>query len=813
MKRRTLAAILSAAAYVAAMLVAPNPAQALSGSDLTGPDPGRVAEVLKMLSTQKTGFGRPVSDRAAWNKAIAQFNMTRHIPSAEAMLKTKIDPFARDLFLQFTENGNRRNWERANNRRIARLQVLAFAECVENKGRFLPALEEAIRAICSDPTWLLSACDRDLANLEGKRIDIDLGAAMMAWRMGTIYHDLGEKLSPEVRTLIETELRRRIFTPYRDMVEGRRTAHWWLTGKNNWNAVCIGGVTGAALATIDSAEERAWFVATAEKYIDYFLQSFTPDGYCTEGLGYWNYGYGHFVMLTEAVYQATNGKLDFLKLKGAALPGEFGARFEIVNGRYPSFADCPPEPKPNADYMFYLNRRLGLGLPKWSLSRVQASPRGLYQSMMFAFPNSATETAPAPPRADAPGIRTYFDHVGILISRPNAAGPKDFAVALKGGSNGEVHNHNDVGTFIVVSGHSVPLVDPGSETYTKRTFSSQRYVSNVLNSFGHAVPRVAGQLQRTGALAKARVLRTDFTDERDTFSIDIASAYDVPELTKLERTFVYSRDGKGSLEVIDDVAFLSPEKYETALVTYGDFERKDDNTLVFLELEGAVEVKVDTGGVPFDIETTVIDEDVHSSTQPTRVAIRMREPVEKVRVAMTVRPTNASGVLAASGLLLNGGFEMNGKGWRVHDGDISSIVTEPVHGGKYALRIADDKTNGGSNVEAVPVPAEAGKRYVLKGWMYPVSGKAKNMQDSPTDYKGLGVYVRYLSDDGQILNQRVGSGYNSVGSLGGNEKKWVPFEMPFETPEGTERIQVWFHSYNASQVEIVLDDLEVVGAE
>ncbi|GAJ08359.1 unnamed protein product, partial [marine sediment metagenome] len=30
-------------------------------------------------------------------------------------------------------------------------------------------------------------------------------------------------------------------------------------------------------------------------------------------LGYWNYGFGYYVMLSETIYQATNGKVDCSK--------------------------------------------------------------------------------------------------------------------------------------------------------------------------------------------------------------------------------------------------------------------------------------------------------------------------------------------------------------------------------------------------------------------------------------------------------------------------------------------------------------------
>ena len=71
------------------------------------------------------------------------------------------------------------------------------------------------------------------------------------------------------------------------------------------------------------------------------------------------------------------------------------------------------------------------------------------------------------------------------------------------------------------------ICDPGGEIYTARTFSSRRYDSQVLNSYGNAVPVIGGRLQRTGAEARAIVRRADFTDQEDTLTLDIRSAYDV----------------------------------------------------------------------------------------------------------------------------------------------------------------------------------------------------------------------------------------------------------------------------------------------
>jgi uncharacterized protein YfaT (DUF1175 family) len=83
------------------------------------------------------------------------------------------------------------------------------------------------------------------------------------------------------------------------MIEGRQPEAFWLWATHNWNAVCLAGTVGTALAVVESSRDRAWFVAVAEERIRSFLRGFTPDGYCSEGLGYWNYGFGHYVWLGE----------------------------------------------------------------------------------------------------------------------------------------------------------------------------------------------------------------------------------------------------------------------------------------------------------------------------------------------------------------------------------------------------------------------------------------------------------------------------------------------------------------------------------
>ena len=596
-------------------------------------DAARIKEIAAMLPAQPAGIGRPISDRAAWKKLAQRPWTAETLKAAEAAAAT--EPANPDeLYLDYSKTGNRDRWQKVAFAQRTRLTALVLAEGIENKGRFLPAIEKTIAAICKERTWVFSAHDGRLVNWNGTLVEIDLGAAMTAWDMATFSQILGDKLAPETRQLVSREVERRVLTPFRDMVQGRRGNAGWMTVTNNWNAVCLAGVTGAALATIEKPEDRALYVAAAEHYIRYFLKGFTPDGYCSEGLGYWNYGFGNFVMLAETVRQSTGGKLDLMALPQAAGPSMFALQSEIISDIYPSIADCAPGTLPSAPLVAYVSRRFGLGNP----------PAGFEKPSRVGYYTIFYEFLPAdlPPVTSAKikptvGLRTWFADGGVLICRPDAAAGA-FAACLKGGHNAEHHNHNDVGSFSVISGKTLLICDPGSEIYTARTFSGKRYDSDVLNSFGHAVPVVAGKLQRPGADARAKILRDEMTDAQDTLAMDIASAYPVPALKRLERTFTYRRGNAPSLVVRDDVEFAKPDGFETALVTWGKWEKLSETEFRISEGGDAIRVAIDTGGRPFEITDNVLEADVHTKTHAHRVGIALKSPVDKASVTLTITP-------------------------------------------------------------------------------------------------------------------------------------------------------------------------------
>jgi hypothetical protein len=88
--------------------------------------------------------------------------------------------------------------------------------------------------------------------------------------------------------------------------------HWELL-KMNWCAVCGGSLAGTACYLIEDDLLLGGILYKILPTLDRFLDSFTADGVCIEGLTYWTYGVSFFVSFADLLFHRTGGKIDLLK--------------------------------------------------------------------------------------------------------------------------------------------------------------------------------------------------------------------------------------------------------------------------------------------------------------------------------------------------------------------------------------------------------------------------------------------------------------------------------------------------------------------
>ena len=551
-------------------------------------DSARIAEIAAALP-----------EKPAWTDPMPAANPAK----AAKALAEPVPDCSDELYLLFSKTGNRTEYQKVYSARTANLKILAAM--VEKTGdeKYIDRVVEYLEAICSERSWKMPAHDASLRCFNGKELSVDLGATHRAYDLAMTLCRIGDKLPPVVTSRVRSEIERRVFAVYRNAARnarhGTRPADkygcWWFFGNSNWNAVCHSGIVRAALAILEDRNDRAMFVEGAERGSRYFLTGFLDDGYCTEGSGYWNYGFGNFLELNRAVVKATGGKIDLSRQPRAKKAFEYGFGFRMIGGFSPDFADGGCR-NPSSDY-------LKMGVEFWPEFR--------------------------PLLSGAPESRTWFPCGQVYIGRTAT-----FALAVKGGSNAELHNHNDVGSWNLAVGDVLIAGDPGCETYTRRTFSPQRYDSKVLNSYGHPVPVVAGKLQGNGPDFAAKVLSTSFADARDEVVLDISGAY--PEKPrKLTRTAVFDRSVPKAV-VRDEVSFAAPAAFESAFVARYAIEKGPDGKSLFVTGKGnrggarRIRVDVRAFGGAWELAEDVIKNPGRPSAH--RVAVRFKEPVSDASV-------------------------------------------------------------------------------------------------------------------------------------------------------------------------------------
>ena len=459
---------------------------------------------------------------------------------ASELLESHPEECPDSLYLEFSRNGNRTHYQEKLFQRGKDLRELIDIEKAEGKGRFVPKIAEYLESYAKLRSWVLPAHDPKLEVFNGKNLYADLCASNLGLLAADALDVCGSRLDPQVAETMRSEIRRRVFDPYLATAaemkgtkkeKASNSGHWWFRTKNNWNAVCHSCIVRAALEFFPhGSEERGRIVEAAVDAVPYYLSGFSSDGYCSEGAAYWNYGFGHFLLMGLALRSAPEGIDLFARFPKTKTIARYGFQFRLTDDVSPLFADGGGVPA-----LLYLEKC-----------------REIWPDL---------ESASAAEHSEFPAGQVW-------IFRPGAR--KGIALGLKCGHNGEFHNHNDVGSYDISLGDTLVCGDVGGEIYTKRTFSSQRYKSKVLNSYAHPVPRVGGGLQGTGKKFRGKPLRVATSSDRDVVELDIRGAYGDTNLVSLVRTFTYMRT-EDKVSVKDTFRFAAPSSFFSPVVTVGDF--------------------------------------------------------------------------------------------------------------------------------------------------------------------------------------------------------------------------------------------------
>ncbi len=442
-----------------------------------------------------------IDERPVW-EAVAVSNEKCRLVSAiqtdaEKALAEPVPVLSALNYMDYARNGNRIRYETNYFKRRTNLASLVLAECIEGRGRFLDAIICHVWDILGEPTWCVPAHTRALPD-PFPFIDypmVDLFAAETGMYLAQTLELLSSKLEAVSHNLvarIRNEVIERLIVP----VETDISRFWWSKATHNWNAwICSNLIWTANTMLAGGSARFDAFAKLLSKPIKLYYDSYPEDGACLEGPAYWNLSVPKYFLFMEAMRLASDGIISCSQepkfqnmcryLADVWYDGEMYVRFadcgnrhNVATGVVRAMAECAnvPETIVVADMLDDLDAN-------YPRAHTPILP------YLYAFSTHRHPEITRPERS----FRIYGQSQQLFWKRGRQL------IAIKGGSNHEPHNHNDVGHFVIGKEGCFNVLDMGTATYTRSSFSGeQRYKNYPQSGLSHnplvfdGIPQQAG---------------------------------------------------------------------------------------------------------------------------------------------------------------------------------------------------------------------------------------------------------------------------------------------------------------------------------
>ena len=492
----------------------------------------------------------PQADDAFWRDSIPQEMRQSYVAYGEQYLDKPWEALPWTVFAENKQTGNRVNYEAICFAKRRQLAALVMAEIMEGEGRFTQKIIDGetwwgIPAHYSKAIPLAELQEVDLFNAET--------ANLIVWTRYMLQKQF-DAFSPDLCQRIDREIERRILQP---AVENN---YWWKTAGMNWNPwICSNWLSCVLICEKDEAR-KAEAIRQIKQATQAFIDAYPEDGGCDEGPGYWD-------RAAASMFEVLRLMPDFAgdsdKIRKMAA---YAYKTYIGNDYCVNFADAHENKavqQVNIVYPFglWLNdqtmREFGayLGRKKGVLT----NPAALYDrsgnfptlSRELFFLRHIRDFIAEQPRE--PLLKeVWLPDLQIMTARKG-----NRFVAMKGGTNGESHNHNDVGSFVVYADNEPLFIDPGVGEYTAKTFGKDRYSIWTMQSGYHNLPQINGVDQKDGKAYAAKVIR----HKDGELCLDIAGAYPAEAAVKSwKRTVSAMKSGISVTEDYELNQFIAPQR-------------------------------------------------------------------------------------------------------------------------------------------------------------------------------------------------------------------------------------------------------------
>ena len=538
------------------------------------------------------------------------------VKKAEPFLDEEIELLPLSLYRDKFLTGIRSRFEAKHHGRRRKLLYLTLAEAYERKGRFTEKIADFVWAIMDESTWCIPAHANNSPNVKNSTVPevytddkipaLDLYAANCCATLAMVEYLLKDELdaiSPIICKKIDRMVYLRGVRPFYSANYG-----WMGEGRpNNWLTNITHNILFASAVTVRDDDIRRFVVNKAITLLDNFTAYYPEDGYCDEGPGYWGGAGGNYFDALEILEDLSGGKINVYSHPLVRKIGEYIANFNIDGKYYLNFADAYPVLQYDGKMMIRFGEKCG-SESLASFGRMVAAGCPLERQYFFGICYRILKDAFTPEIHEAPKTKAsrtvWYEENKIAIFRESEDTSTGLYLATKGGSNGDPHNHNDVGCLVVYSNGKPVIVDPSHGSYNNDFFGATRYDRWFMKSSYHSIPTVDGREQNAGR----EFLSSDEVcdKENQTVTMNLAGAFPKDAgIKRMQRTCTLK---DGVITVTDEVEadreadirfnFLlvdKPEVKEDGVLALGEGRTFTYDTALKLDIE-----RVENTYLPYD---------------------------------------------------------------------------------------------------------------------------------------------------------------------------------------------------------------------
>lgn len=475
----------------------------------------------------------------------------------EQIIEQNIPHISFEGYKKYYQEGSRKENEDIYFEKRKQLSSLGVYLQWKSDEKAIKYFNELLWSISNEFTWALAAHIGygEYSFNEDCRRTIDLFAAETAESLSELIIIHEDKIDKMIVSHIKEEIITRVINPFLEK-------QWfWEKSEHNWSAVC-GSCLGITALLLEDGERQEKIIKRVERALARYLNGFGNDGVSLEGIGYWSYGFGYYIY-----YRAMKGDLSDEQIEKIKAIAEFPQLIQIGNNKFIPFSDAPPSSELPTGLISFLAATYDIKVPyieEITSFSFDHCYRWAHLSRNLWWTNPRIFNKPLRDR------KTFLVDAQWMIYRKGS-----LFFAIKGGSNDEPHNHNDVGSFIICIDGKEVITDLGAGSYNKGYFNSERYSAVHTRSYYHSVPLVDNKEQ---SKFKEKVLIDKSNDGKFHYLINILKAYEgnnVKEFIReveIEEDKIYLKDtfqGKKNLKINEGlISYIKPKIEDDEKIIY-----------------------------------------------------------------------------------------------------------------------------------------------------------------------------------------------------------------------------------------------------